>query len=336
MTVGFQDDGKTLSWSPKKYNKEYATFQLPCGKCISCRLEYARSVSIRCVHEAQMYQNNSFVTLTYTDENLKSQKLVYKDFQDFAKRLRSFTFNEMLNKMFPNLPQKQQRTLWRSLPIERRKEINGQTKIPLLVTGEYGDKEKRPHWHALLFNWRPNDLDYKYSNHRGDQVFSSKILTDLWGQGIAELGSITLESAGYCARYATKKLMHGRDGQHDYEPVSKRSSKLGIGKSWIEKYHTDVFNYGYVVLSDGTQAPIPRYYEKWYKKNHPELWKQYLVTTKIKIQKEAQEKNDSISLEEKRVNARRSGLKGLQITRLQASKKILEQRIYKLFKHLKI
>ena len=115
--VGFQADGKTISWSPKQYSKEYPSFQLPCGKCIQCRLEYARSWAVRCVHEAKMHEENSFVTLTYSDEHLKNPKLQYSDFQKFMKRLRF---------------------------------VNNDRKIGVFVTGEYGEKNKRPHWHAIF------------------------------------------------------------------------------------------------------------------------------------------------------------------------------------------
>lgn len=37
---------------------------LPCGKCIGCRLEQSRQWAVRCVHEMQMHEDNSFVTLT--------------------------------------------------------------------------------------------------------------------------------------------------------------------------------------------------------------------------------------------------------------------------------
>lgn len=323
-TVGFQEDGKTLSWSQKNYSKEYATFQLPCGKCLSCRLENARQTAVRCIHEAQMYQNNSFVTLTYSDNYLKSEKLIYKDFQDFVKRLRNHIFQEHLNKMFPDLPQKQQRSLWNQLPKDRRKELYELIKIGIFCAGEYGDKGKRPHWHALIFNWRPSDETFKYSNFRGDKVFSSEILNNLWSNGITEFGDVTFESAGYCARYATKKLVHGRDGEHEFNPISKRSSKQGIGRKWIEKYHEDVFNYGYIVLPTGQQCGIPRYYEKWFQKTHPEKWKLYVTQIKLKITKEAQAKEEKTSKEEKLANLKRNALDGFVISKNQVRKKLLE------------
>lgn len=247
-TVGFKADGKTISWSPKQRSKEYAEFQLPCGKCLECRLEYARSWAIRCVHEAQMHENNCFITLTYSDENLGENKLDYRDFQLFMKKIRKLQ----------NEP------------------------IGVFVTGEYGEKSKRKHWHAILFGWKPKDAAYKYSTDRGDRVWSSDVLTRAWGLGIAEFGTVTFESAGYCARYAAKKLVHGRDGEHAFDPVSKKSSKHAIGKKWIEKYWQDVFLRGEMIAPSGASVGIPRYYEKWLKENKPDEWRRYVTDVKIK------------------------------------------------------
>lgn len=82
FTVGFQSDGKTLSWTAKNRSWEFPTFQLPCGKCIECRLEYARQWAVRCVHEAQMHSRNAFITLTYSDEHLKKKSLITPIFRN--------------------------------------------------------------------------------------------------------------------------------------------------------------------------------------------------------------------------------------------------------------
>jgi len=299
-TVGFLPDGKTISWSPKNYSKEYAPFQLPCSKCIECRLEYARQWAIRCVHEAKMHEDNSFITLTYSNNNLKSDKLIYKDYQDFMKRLRS---------------------------------SNPHKEIGMFVTGEYGEKTKRPHWHALLFNYRPDDLIYKYSNERGDRIYSSDTLSDLWSHGISECGQVTFESAGYCARYAAKKLVHGNDG-HEYEPISKKSSKHAIGKSYLEKYWPDIFNQGQVILPNGQSASIPRYYEKWLMKNHPIAWDNYVTENKLKKIKKMSLRSHREHEDYIKASLQRE-LKGPEIKRTDVRKKIIEERFKRLQKFQK-
>jgi hypothetical protein len=151
-----------------------------------------------------MYEKNSFITLTYSEENLKSERLQYADFQKFLKTLRNLNFQKLLDEKFPTYTQKDQRKLWNNFNKDQRKILYEKIQISVFGVGEYGDKKKRPHWHALIFNWRPDDLYHKYNNHRGDKVYNSKTLEQLWPHGICELGSVTFESAGYCARYASK------------------------------------------------------------------------------------------------------------------------------------
>jgi hypothetical protein len=306
--VGFKSDGKTIAWSLRHRSKEYSSFQLPCGKCLSCRLEYARSWAVRCVHEAKMHPENSFITLTYSDENLGDPKLNYRDFQLFMKKLRF---------AYPN------------------------REIGYFVTGEYGEQRKRKHWHALIFNWRPTDCVYKYSNERGDQVFSSKTLDRLWTQGITEIGSVTFESAGYCARYAAKKLVHGPDESHEYTPISKKSSKHAIGKKWLEKYHEDLFNYGNLIINGRPAGSIPRYYEKWLQKHHPQKWVDYVTQAKLRKSLQAAARSDEENKQNQIDNYKiaSDNPMGWQPVRTQAQhKEIITKKnvIERLFKFLKL
>ena len=335
-TVGFKHDGSTISWSPKTTSKEFVTWQLPCSKCLSCRLEYARTWAIRCVHEAAIHDQNSFITLTYSDENLKSPRLNYTDFQLFVKKLRDHIFQEWLEKHFPknyykNLS-KQQKKQFRE---DHRNELDKQ-KIGIFVTGEYGDQNKRPHWHAIIFNWRPTDTQHHYTNDKGDKVFTSEILTKLWNQGHAEIGSVTFESAGYVARYAAKKLGHGNDQNHDYHPISKKSSHQAIGKRWLEQYWPDVFNYGEIILDTGQKAPIPRYYQKWLQKHKPDEWRKYVTITKLAKMEAAQHQTET-ELERYREEIRKRGpFKGTLATRNRARKIILESKFKQLQNYLKL
>lgn len=196
-----------------------------------------------------MHPENSFITLTYDDQHLKSDKLIYRDFQLFMKKLRK-TQNEP---------------------------------IGVFVTGEYGDKNKRPHWHAIIFNWRPKDATRTGTTDRGDEIYTSGTLEKLWPQGRAELGSVTFQSAGYVARYAAKKLGNGLNPE-EFKPISKKSSKHAIGKKWLEKFWPDIFNYGTLVIDGKPVGSIPRYYEKWLQKHQPQAWFDYV--TQIKVAKQ--------------------------------------------------
>lgn len=208
--------------------------------------------------------------------------------------------------------------------------------IGVFVTGEYGDKFKRPHWHAIVFGYRPSDCEKKYVNDRGDQVFSSSVLSEIWGHGIAELGSVTFESAGYVARYAAKKLVHGNDGTHGYDPISKKSNKQAIGKKWLEKNWSDVFSHGSVVLSDGTTCGIPRYYEKWFKQHHPEKWRHYVTEVKPRNMDIAQKSSEGLEREWREHEHKRFLLgKSRSLSPLELKKIILEQKFKQLQEYQK-
>jgi len=241
-TVGFRPDGR-ITYSMKSRDKQFAVIKLPCGKCIACRLAYAREWAVRCTHEAQMHpEGSSFLTLTYDDDHLKDPRLNYEHFQKFVRALRKRQ-NDPLS---------------------------------YIVAGEYGETTKRPHWHAIMFGYNPSDQKHFRKTKLGHDVFSSESLTQVWGKGTAEIGAVTLQSAGYVARYSAKKLAHGDDPEGVYAPIFKTSSKRGIGKAWLETFWPDVFNYGRVVTPDGDTLPIPRYYKKWFKENRPEEWLRYI------------------------------------------------------------
>lgn len=249
-----------IVYSSRKAIPGLVGFEFECRKCLPCRLNLAREKAIRCWHEAKMHPNNIFLTLTYAEEHLESNKLIYRDFQLFMKSLR-----------------------------EKQSRIND-NKITFMVTGEYGEENKRPHWHAILFNYIPQDAQYFRSTKLGEKVYKSKELEDIWKKGMVEFGSVTMDSASYVARYAAKKLVHGKDEEHDYHPIHKTSSARGIGFPWIEKNYKHTFENGFVILPNGQQSKIPRYYVDWCKKNKPKLYEHYVTEVRPKIEKLASEK----------------------------------------------
>lgn len=290
-----------LTFSQKNAQIGLVGFSIPCNKCLACRLNKAREKAIRCVHEAQMHENNIFVTLTYSDEHLKSPKLQYDDFQKFMKKLRKHTNN----------------------------------KISYMVTGEYGEKTKRPHWHVIIFNWSPTDASYLYTSDNGDRVYSSKALDNIWGLGKTEFGSVTMDSANYVARYAAKKLVHGQDGEHDFHPIHRTSKLTPIGKTWLEKHYKQIFNDGYIVLPNGEKTGIPRYYTDWFKENHFEEFLCYTATIKNEIQKGAEKKHRQEELDyvSSCLSYRRPGIRPL--TKSKIKETILSRKFKQLQERLK-
>lgn len=234
-------EGKRLEF---KANPAGKTISLPCGRCIGCRLERARQWAVRIMHEAKMHDENSFVTLTYDEENLpKNKSLVVEDCQKFLKRLRA-----------------------RIAPRRFR----------FFLCGEYGEKLERPHYHAILFGL---DFADKVPLKRAGEftLYSSELLSSAWGLGLASVGAVSFDSAAYVANYATKKVTGPKAAEHykgrkpEFLTMSRggRGSGGGIGKSWIQEFKTDVYPSDEVIVR-GHPARPPRYYDQVYSELHPE------------------------------------------------------------------
>ncbi|AZL82694.1 replication initiator protein, partial [Apis mellifera associated microvirus 24] len=247
-------------YSPKNLPPGLVPDVFSCRKCLPCRLNNAKEKAIRCWHESKMHDDNIFLTLTYSDEHLESPRLIYSHWQEFIHKLRDkIRYNSL-----------------------------GEQKISTMVTGEYGEQTKRPHWHALIFNYRPGDERPYRTTERGDKVYRSETIQTLWNKGYIEYGDVTIDSANYVARYAAKKLVHGIDQAHDYHPIHRTSSKHAIGKRWIEKYYKQTFEHGYVLLPNFQKAKIPRYYCEWVEKHHPAIWERYVTQIRPRLQEQAE------------------------------------------------
>ena len=221
-------------------------FQLPCGRCIGCRMEKARQWGIRCLHEAKMWPQNSYVTLTYDNEYLPpGGTLVLRDVQLFMKRLRK-AFNS-----------------------------SNDNPVRFFLGGEYGEDNARPHYHALLFNCGFRDRVLHSTNKRGEPLYVSKQLGELWGMGFCTIGEVTFDSAVYCAKYALKKVTGDAAYEHycvfdengecfDRRPefaVMSRGGKYGgIGAPYYAKYGKEVRDHDSVVVN-GREVRPPKFYD---------------------------------------------------------------------------
>jgi len=230
-------DSKPVFSMPAKAG--FSFLQLPCGQCVGCRLERSRQWAVRCLHEAQMYSDNCFLTLTYRPESLGSMSLVFRDFQLFMKRFR---------RRFPK------------------------STIRYYMCGEYGDVNSRPHFHACVFGFDFADKVFYKLSASGCRLYTSAICDELWTHGFCILGDVNFESAAYVARYVMKKVVDGAKAHEIVDPdtgeIFKRvkefgrmSLKPGIGARWLEKFSRDVYPEGKVVVR-GVEATPPRYYDK--------------------------------------------------------------------------
>lgn len=239
---------------------------LPCGQCVGCRLERSRQWAVRCMHESQMHAENSFLTLTFSDDHLPKgsgvcgrcvrphvleRSLCVSTFQDFVKRLR-FSIGK---------------------PVR------------YYHCGEYGEVLGRPHYHALLFGY---DFDDKkvHAHSNGNTLYTSDKLSALWPFGYAVIGDVTFESAAYVARYVMKKVTGEKAEAHyggrapEYTTMSRRP---GIGATWFDRFMSDVYPHDRVVVR-GSPCRPPRFYDELFRRVDPST----LALLKLKRSKDSE------------------------------------------------
>ena len=225
---------------------------LPCGSCIGCRLDRSAQWALRCCHEASLHNQNCFLTLTYNDQNLPyNNSLNLADFQRFMKRL--------------------------------RKHYSPRT-IRFFHCGEYGDKNGRPHYHAIVFNLDFDDKE-QFKKEREHITYTSETLDEIWGLGFSTIGACTFETAAYCARYVMKKIS-GDVAQQHYEWINPEtgviydrqpeyatmSRRPGLGQGWYDAFQSDCYPCDNVV-HNGRKYKVPRYYDKCLDLSDPQALK---------------------------------------------------------------
>ncbi len=223
------------------------SIELPCNRCIGCRLERSRQWAIRCIHEAQTHDENTFITLTYDKKNLPPKgSLQVADLQKFFKRLRK----------------------------------NTKKSFRYYACGEYGEKYARPHYHAILFGIAFPDRQY-HSEKNGQVLYTSQELVRSWKKGFSSVGDVTFESAAYVARYVMKKIT-GEKSYETYQSCDEQTGELrsvipeyqtqslkpGLGNDWYKKYKNDLYPDDFVIIK-GKKMKVPKYYDLLYQAENP-------------------------------------------------------------------
>jgi len=224
---------------PIVFDEKYADLsqplQIPCGRCIGCRLDRSMQWGNRIMHEASLHDSNCYLTLTY-GEMPENGSLNLRDIQLFFKRLRENV-----------------------------------GKVRYYQCGEYGEDMGRPHHHAIVFGYDPTDKNLLWEE-KGFQYWDSEIIKDAWKMGHVVVSDVTRESALYVSRYLTKGVSrlerdsHYKGKMPEYATMSRNP---GIGAGWVEKYRDDITNVDGVVCPGGYICRPGRYYDS--KRDREEL-----------------------------------------------------------------
>lgn len=173
-----------LDWRDRYLIPDYMFQMLPCGKCTECRIKKSKEWATRCVAEKITSSGDCwFITLTYDDYHLFYKSVFDRDFPVLVKRDPQLFFKRL------------------------RKALFGSKKGDLryFLSGEYGDKTFRPHYHAIIYNLPLSDLQV-YKVIKKTVYYKSEWLDKIWGNGFVVVGKVNNKTCAYTASYTLKKV----------------------------------------------------------------------------------------------------------------------------------
>lgn len=236
--------------TPFRKEADGAEYALPCGKCPPCKLRRIQGWVFRIQEEDKVSSSSYFITLTYDTRHVPISDngfmtLEKSAYQKFMKRLRK---------------------------LERNK-------LKYYAVGEYGTKNNRPHYHAILFNLE--DVEN---------------IAKSWELGNVHIGEVTTDSIAYTVKYIDKlkriPIHRNDDRQKEFSLMSK-----GLGKSYIsdaiKKYHRADLKRNYLTTPNGYKVAMPKYYrEKIFTEVERETQRDYILDAESKKEREMRRKFD--------------------------------------------
>lgn len=266
-----------------KYN------EVGCGKCEICRVDKSKEWMTKGYCESKMWKNSTFLTFTYDNYNLPmDRKLRRSDIQKFWKDLRYHLYKHTKKAQKVDLTEEQENLeeIY-SNELEDMFGNNSRRKnrkpIRYINCGEYGPKTKRPHYHAVIWNFKPTDLRRFSRDRRGYWLYTSAKINKIWGKGFVIIGDATTESVAYVARYCTKKYARSEEEQ---EKMKRKKQIEFIGASslgfigyfyWIKFKDMIKRNKGILMKNKGITflAKIPKAMQKLWKNENEDEFELY-------------------------------------------------------------
>lgn len=231
--------------------------EIPCGKCIGCRLDYSRRWADRCMLENLYHESSYFLTLTYDEEHVPHSYYVDDDTGEYFENL---TLRKRDLQLF-------------------HKRLRERLDFPIrfYACGEYGSNTFRPHYHSIEYGLRLPDLKYYSRSKLGYTYYTSEFLNSVWQNGFVVVGEVTWETCAYTARYIMKKHL-GKDADYyskfGLEPeFTLMSRRPGIAHEYYVEHKHELIDGKEIYIATekgGKKLLTPKYYDSFFEVDFPE------------------------------------------------------------------
>lgn len=297
--------------------------EIPCGKCIGCRLDYSKTWATRAMLEAMQWEENYFITLTYDDKH-KPYNWQMPDLETGQIYTDPGNWNGYLN------PDDMKHFMYRLRTDYARKfKHRG---IRMMYCGEYGEDTKRPHYHAILFNMPipANELKVYKQTYTKDFLYTWDWLTEEWGKGNVIIAEVTWNTCAYVARYMCKKQKGPTSSEYyasrGQTPEFMRvSNRPGLARQYYEEHKKEIYAGDELIIKGRNGKPVcikpPKYFDNLFKEFNKEYMEELKerrseacqTSEKLKGKTTTLKKAERLEIEERSIKARTTSLKRNQL-----------------------
>lgn len=199
-------------------------YLFPCGRCPPCTSARSATWAFRLQQEDKIAISSHFITLTYDNIHVPRTSsgfntLSKRDVQLFLKRLRK-------------------RCSKRGLSLR------------YYLCGEYGSKNFRPHYHAIIFNATEMEIESSWCDRDGFVI------------GSVFFGKTQSASIGYCLKYMRKSgrcpFFKGDDRISEFQLFSQSLGSNYITEATIQYHLSEVIGRCFVRLPGGVCVKMPK------------------------------------------------------------------------------
>lgn len=172
----------------RRIANHYYLNNVPCNHCLECVKDRQNEYIVRSIEEQRKRGTMCFFTLTYSPSNLPLQENGYDIDEDTG---------EILDTMSVGTLRRCDVSLWLKSFKQFWHREGEDLDFSYMITGEYGPKTNRPHYHGLIFGLsddKINDLMWRWKEKYGFVCFKK----------IPSLMSDVEKVSRYCAKYMIK------------------------------------------------------------------------------------------------------------------------------------
>lgn len=260
------------------------TQTIPCSNCYACKLNESAEWATRCMLETLKSEHNYWLTLTYDDDylNIANEMIWREEYADG--QFHEVIFNNEGDEIWCTgtlVPEDM--TLFMKRLREDYRQKYGLTGVKFFYAAEYGESNKRPHYHLLLFNCALPEVG-KYDPDIDDnfkEKWKSSKIDELWGMGIVDISQIEWSNAAYTARYSMKKIFNSMSKKDYYASgkipeFTRMSRRPGIGMEYYEQNKFKIYENDEMIMKTvkGNTGRIkpPKAFDKLFKEQYPDQW----------------------------------------------------------------